>query len=166
MLNEANWLFLFRFIFDAARTSACSLKLVHQKPSRLTSQPVTSAARPWCTSTLIRKSLLHTTSARQPQRFRHGQAVGVEAWIEIALSHKHPSVEPIKASHQRGCLSQMSARGVLACEDNRMTGPSPDNVEQQYKKCRTKIKARWAWIRLFVFIGPPARLWTADRTNI
>jgi len=42
------------------------------------------------------------------------RAAWAEARVEIALSHKHPPGDPIKATHQRGCLSHMSTRGVFA----------------------------------------------------
>lgn len=40
------------------------------------------------------------------------RAAGAEAWVEIALSHKHPPEDPIKATHQRGCLYRVNQSSV------------------------------------------------------
>lgn len=92
----------------AAHTVACWLACQNAPPYR-------TACHLFC------NSVVHTlfdvkVPTTHKLRFRHGQALssrrtaGVEAWVEIALSHKHPPAKPIIATHQGGCLSQMSAR--------------------------------------------------------
>lgn len=87
------------FDFSARKWSHCRL-------CSLTLQPVTTAARPQCThfdtDVLARRKSGSSTaliSAWADLVSAPRRAAGVEACVEIALSHKHPTGKPIKATH-------------------------------------------------------------------
>lgn len=81
-----------------------------------------------------------------------GRVTGAEAWVEIALSRKHPPGDPIKATHQRGCLRRMlcrrrenyscaSLKQVTSCHNNKKTS------------CTKLNKNRVASVHLFVSLS-------------
>lgn len=81
------------------------------------------------------------------------RAAGAEAWVEIALSHKHPPEDPIKATHQRGCLHHINQSSVALLLRPIIEGMQSQNYsDNNLKKQKINKKQRGSWVHLCVFL--------------